>query len=110
MLPLTRVDVQIQTWAEEGNNIDLLNSLQGYRAEVDAKHPDMYKQQPEFVPEIYLANAYRHYCLFVDAGGSADDWTPTPNYVLQDRGAGIHQGAQMLRLNITGYTRRKQRV
>ena len=105
LLPLTRIDVQIQTWAEEGNNIDLLNSLQGYRAATDPNHPDMYRMQPEFVPEIYLANAFLHYCLFADAGGAVDTWTPPLDYTLQDRAPGIHQAPPRNGAAVLGYRR-----
>ena len=104
-LPLTRVDVQIQTWAEEGNNIDLLNALQGYRADDDPKSPGMYKLTPAFVPEIYLANAFMNYCLFADAGGADDDWSKTPDYTLQDRAAGIHYQAPRTD-DLRGYKRK----
>ncbi len=94
-LPLTRIDVQIQPWAEEGNNIDLINSLQGYRAETDPHHTEMFKRLPEFVPEIHLANAFLNYCVFADRGGTDDDWSPALDYTLHDRGPGMQQGAQM---------------
>lgn len=109
-LPLTRIDVQIQTWAEEGNNIELFNSLQGYRAEADPKRPDMFKLAPEFAPEIYLANAFLNYCLFADAGGTTDNWSPVPDYTLQDRGPGIHQGQLAIGAGIRGYKRGEKRA
>ncbi len=104
-LPLTRVDVQIQQWAEEGNNIDFLNSLMGYRADDDPKSPGMYKLTPAFVPEIHLANAFMNYCLFADAGGVDDDWSATPDYTLQDRAAGILHNAHQP-VDSRGYRRR----
>jgi len=94
-IPLTRIDVQIQPWAEEGNNIDLINSLQGYRAEADPKNLEMFKRLPEFVPEIYLANAFLHYCLFANRGGTDAEWSSDIDYTLNDRGAGVQQGQRM---------------
>ncbi len=105
-LPLTRIDVQIQPWAEEGNNIDFINSLQGYRAETDPHNVEMFKKLPEFVPEIYLANAYLNYCVFADRGGTEDDWSPAIDYTLQDRGPGMQQGARIE--HNRGYKRRVQ--
>ena len=103
-LPLTRIDVQIQKWAEEGNNIELLNSLQGYRADDDPKAPGMYKLTPAFVPEIYLTKAFMNYCLFADSGGIDDEWGPAPDYALQDRAAGIRHQAHRL-TDSRGYKR-----
>ncbi len=94
-LPLTRIDVQLQPWAEEGNNIDLINSLQGYRAEADPHNTEMFKKLPEFVPEIFLANAFLNYCLFSRRGGTTDDWSRALDYTLHDRAAGIQQGPQI---------------
>ncbi len=104
-LPLTRIDVQLQSWAEEGNNIDFINSLQGYRAETDRHHVDMFKKLPEFVPEIYLANAFLNYCVFAYRGGADDSWSAALDYTLQDRAAGVQQSQ---RANDTrGYKRRQ---
>lgn len=109
-LPLTRVDVQIQAWAEEGNNIELLNSLQGYRAQPDANHVDMFTQRPAFVPEIWLANAFLNYCVFADSGGVNEDWSSKPDYTLQDRSPGVHQGVRLANLNDwMGYKRESRR-
>jgi phage terminase large subunit len=94
-IPMTRIDVQIQPWAEEGNNIDFINSLQGYRAETDPKNKDMFKKLPEFVPEIYLANAFLNYCVFANRGGTDDEWSRDIDYTLHDRAAGVEQGQQM---------------
>ena len=91
-LALTRIDVQIQPWAEESNNIDFINSLQGYRAESDPKNKGMFKKLPEFVPEIHLANAFLNYCVFAYGGGADENWSPDMDYTLQDRAAGIQQG------------------
>ena len=93
-LPLTRIDVQVHPWAEEGNNIDLINSLQGYRAEAATRTEDIFKRLPEFVPEIFLANAFLHYCCFSFFGGTDDEWTSEPDYTLSDRAAGVQQGQQ----------------
>ena len=107
-LPLTRIDVQIQPWGEEGNNIDFISSLQGYRAEADPHNAEMFKKLPEFVPEIYLANAFLNYCVFSDRGGTSSDWSPPIDYTLQDRAAGIHQGqSQQTTTTNRGYRRRK---
>lgn len=90
-LPMTRIDVQIQPWAEEGNNIDLINSLQGHRAQEAPRNPFMFKHLPEFVPEIFLANAFMNYCIFSHLGGTEDGWSPACDYTLQDRAAGVQQ-------------------
>ncbi len=105
-LPLTRIDVQIQPWAEEGNNIDFINSLQGYRAAGATKDDAMFTRLPEFVPEIFLANAFFNYCVFAHRGGTEDEWSPAIDYTLQDRAAGVQQGHQ--RTASRGYKRGAQ--
>ncbi len=103
-LPLTRIDVQIHPFAEEGNNIEFISSLQGYRAETDPHNVEMFKKLPEFVPEIYLANAFLNYCVFADRGGTDNDWSPDMDYTLQDRAPGVEQGQQIITAN-RGYRR-----
>ena len=93
-LALTRIDVQIQPWAEEGNNIDFINAMQGFRAETDPHNEEMFKRLPEFVPEIHLANAFMNYCVFCEYAGTAEDWSPDLDYTLQDRAPGIQQGCR----------------
>ena len=106
-LPLTRIDVQIQPWADEGNNIDFISSLQGYRAEVDPNHVEMFKRLPEFVPEVFLANAFLNYCTFSDRGGTSEGWSGVMDYTLQDRAAGVQQSYQTPQPpDSMGYTRR----
>ena len=104
-LPLTRIDVQIQPWAEEGNNIDFINSLQGYRATGATKDSAMFTRLPEFVPEIFLANAFLNYCVFAHRGGTEDEWSPAIDYTLQDRAPGVQQGQR--RTDNRGYKRRQ---
>ena len=102
-LPLTRIDVQLQAWADEGNNIDLINSLQGYRAEVDPHNVEMFKKLPEFIPEIFLANAFLNYCVFSHRGGTDDEWSRELDYTLHDRAPGMQQGQR--ETTSRGYTR-----
>ncbi len=91
-LPLTRIDVQLQSWAEEGNNIGFINSLQGHRAQEAPRNIGMLKNLPEFVPEIFLSNAFANYCVFSQMGGTDDDWSAPLDYTLHDRAPGIQQG------------------
>ena len=109
-LPLTRIDVQIHPWAEEGNNIELISSLQGYRAEIDNAHTQMLKAIPEFVPEIYLASAFLNYCLFVHQGGIQSGWSDDMDYTLHDRAAGIAQGPQARAGAGRGYKRASSQI
>jgi len=107
-LPRTRIDVQLQPWAEEGNNIDFINALQGYRAEAAPRSTDMFKKLPEFVPEIFLANAFLNYCLFSDRGGTDVGWSDDIDYTLQDRAAGVQQGLPYPIPASRGYRRRRK--
>ena len=52
----------------------------------------MFKKLPEFVPEIFLANAFLNYCLFAECGGTDVGWSADIDYTLQDRAAGVQQG------------------
>lgn len=89
LLATALIDTESRPWAPDGNNLLLVESLTGYRAEA-AKQPDVFQKTPLHSWESHLSDAVRYYAVFKEMGGvQARHWGPRPDYSAADRAARV---------------------
>jgi len=69
LFPLLQIDQAARPWEPEGNNVKLIESLNGYRAEPMRKSPDTFSLRPSHSWEVYLARALELLALWRHWGG-----------------------------------------
>lgn len=81
------VDTAPRPWAPDGNNAELIDSLNGYRVKELGGHADVYTLNVLGSHEQYLSRALEHFAAWERiAGSSSSSWAKPQNYAAQDRG------------------------
>jgi hypothetical protein len=79
------IDTMPRPWEPEGNNAQLVDSLNGYRVKELAGHTDVFTVNPLATHEQYLSRAVEHYAAWVWNYGIKEAWEPAPDWSAHDR-------------------------
>jgi len=79
------IDTSARPWAPDGNNADLVDSLNGYRVKELASHADVFTMNVLGTHEQYLARAVEHYAAWDWRGAPTAKWSKATDYSLSDR-------------------------
>lgn len=86
LLSRVSIDTMARPWAPDGNNADLVDSLNGYRVKELASHADVFTTTILPTAEQYLTRALEHYAaLDFERSESSPQWAPAPDWSRHDR-------------------------